>query len=81
MRCSTRSCSPWPTVRREVQVSLRQVSALVRMGFLARDSHLAVDIAGRWLRLAATYGSVYAERKGLGLSLQGRAHPHRGVGR
>jgi hypothetical protein len=65
----------------QVEVSLRQISALVRMGFLARDSHLAVDIAGRWLRLAATYGSVYAERKGLGLSLQGRAQPHRGVGR
>ena len=37
-----------PTVRqrRRVEVSLRLLSALVRMGFLARDSHLAVDIAG-----------------------------------
>lgn len=65
-----------------VEVSLRLLSALVRMGFLARDSHLAVDIAARWLRLAASYGSVYAERGGLGLgALRPRPNPHGGVGR
>jgi hypothetical protein len=62
----------------EVEVSLRLISALVRMGFLARDSHLAVDVAGRWLRLAASYGSAYAERPGFGLGLM---QPHSGVGR
>ena len=35
-----------------VEVNLRQLSALVRMGFLEHDSHVAVDVAGRWLRHA-----------------------------
>jgi hypothetical protein len=43
------------------------VSALTRMGFLPRGSHAAVDIAGRWLRVAAEYGSVFAERGGLNI--------------
>jgi hypothetical protein len=65
-----------------VDVSLRSLSALVRMGFLARDSHLAVDVTGRWVRLTASYGSVYAERPGLSLNLLGRGpQPHRRVGR
>jgi hypothetical protein len=50
-------------------VELRALSALTRMGFLPRGSHVAVDIAGRWTRLAAEYGSVYAERPGAGLRL------------
>jgi hypothetical protein len=54
------------------EVSLRMLSALVRMGFLPRDSHLAIDIAGRWLRLAATYGSAYSERPGFGLEMAPR---------
>jgi hypothetical protein len=44
-----------------VGVTLRTVSALTRMGFLARDSVAHVDVAGRWTRLAGLYGSVYAE--------------------
>jgi hypothetical protein len=64
----------------EIEVSLRLLSALVRMGFLARDSHLAIDAAGRWVRLAASYGSAYAERPGLGLGVV-VANPHGGVGR
>jgi hypothetical protein len=65
----------------EVEINLRLLSALVRMGFLARDSHLAVDVAGRWVRLAASYGSAYAERPGLGLGIVGSAaNPHSGVG-
>jgi hypothetical protein len=63
-----------------VEVSLRLLSALVRMGFLARDSHLAIDRAGRWVRLAASYGSAYAERESLGLGLA-RPNPDRGIGR
>jgi hypothetical protein len=67
------------------EVSLRSLSALVRMGFLARGSHLAVDITGRWTRLTASYGSVYAERAGLGLTVlrPGRtaAEPHGRIGR
>jgi len=52
---------------RSVQLTLRTLSALTRMGFLPRDSHIAVDVAGRWTRIAAAYGSVYAERPGSGL--------------
>lgn len=51
------------------EVSLRTLSALTRMGFLPPDSHVAVDVAGRWTRVAAAYGSVYAERAGAALSL------------
>ena len=54
---------------RSVQLTLRTLSALTRMGFLPRDSHIAVDVAGRWTRIAAAYGSVYAERPGSGLGL------------
>lgn len=50
-------------------VTLRVLSALTRMGFLPRGSQVAVDVTGRWTRLAAEYGSVYAERPGLGLEL------------
>ena len=51
------------------EVTLRLLSALVRMGFLPRDSSIAVDLAGRWLRVAGEYGSVYAERPGSSLGL------------
>jgi hypothetical protein len=68
-----------------VEVSLRSLSALVRMGFLARGSHLAVDITGRWVRLTASYGSVYAEREGFGLTVlrpgRAAADPHGRIGR
>lgn len=46
------------------QVTLRSLSALVRMGFLTRGSAAAVDVAGRWVRVAAGYGSVFAETAG-----------------
>lgn len=52
-------------------VTLRALSALTRMGFLPRGSHIAVAVAGRWTRVAAEYGSVYLERPGLGLGLLG----------
>jgi len=52
-----------------VELTLRLISAITRMGFLPQGSHLAVDIAGRWLRVAARYGSGYAERPGLRLNL------------
>jgi hypothetical protein len=64
----------WPAT----QISLRPLSALTRLGFLPRGSHVAIDLAGRWIRLAAEYGSVYIERP---LSLQaiprysGPGHP------
>jgi hypothetical protein len=51
------------------EITLRTLSALTRMGFLPRDSHIGVDIAGRWVRVAAEYGSVYAERADSGLNL------------
>lgn len=53
----------------EVGVTLRTLSALTRMGFLPRGSHAAVDVTGRWVRVAGAYGSVYAERPGTGLGL------------
>jgi hypothetical protein len=53
-----------------VQVTLRTLSALTRLGFLPRGSHVAVDVSGRWVRLAAAYGSVYAERPGLALTVR-----------
>lgn len=66
----------------EIEINLRLLSAVVRMGFLARDSHLAIDVAGRWVRLAASYGSAYVERPGFGLGLSGSpANPHGGIGR
>ena len=49
-------------------LTLRTLSALTRMGFLARDSHAHIDRSGRWTRLAGAYGSVYAEEPG-GLSI------------
>jgi hypothetical protein len=55
--------------RHEVGVTLRTLSALTRMGFLARDSHAAIDVAGRWIRVVGVYGTVYAERPGAALGL------------
>lgn len=52
------------TTGARAEVSLRALSALTRMGFLPRGSHVAVDIAGGWTRLAAAYGSVFAEPAG-----------------
>jgi len=57
------------TGARTATVTLRSLSALARMGFLPRGSHIAVDVAGRWTRVAAAYGSVFAERAGLGLGV------------
>ncbi|HJQ43879.1 MAG TPA: hypothetical protein VJ831_12390 [Jatrophihabitantaceae bacterium] len=50
------------------EVTLRVLSAVTRMGFLPRGSHVAVDVSGRWIRVAAEFGSVYHERPG-GLGL------------
>jgi hypothetical protein len=52
-----------------VDVTLRAVSALTRMGFLRRGGVAHVDVAGRWIRLAAEYGSVFLERPGQSLQL------------
>jgi hypothetical protein len=51
------------------EITLRALSALTRMGFLPRGSYVAVDVCGRWSRLAAAYGSVYAERPGMALGI------------
>lgn len=50
------------------EITLRSLGALTRMGFLARGSHANIDVSGRWTRIAASYGSVFAERVGLGLT-------------
>jgi hypothetical protein len=51
------------------EVTLRAMSALTRMGFLPRGSYVAIDVCGRWSRLAAEYGSVYTERPGTALGI------------
>jgi hypothetical protein len=53
-----------------VDVTLRLISAVTRMGFMPRGSDVAIDLAGRWQRVTAQYGSGYAERPGLGLTLR-----------
>jgi hypothetical protein len=57
---------------RSAEVTLRTLSAVTRLGFLPRGSYIAVDVAGRWIRVSAAYGSVYAERPGTGLGLSVR---------
>jgi hypothetical protein len=51
-------------------VSLRALSALTRMGFLPRGGRARIDVAGRWIRVVAEYGTVYLERPGAGLTLR-----------
>jgi len=51
------------------EVTLRTVSALTRMGFLPDGSHVAIDVCGRWSRVAAEFGSVYVERPGFALGI------------
>ena len=51
------------------EITLRAMSAVTRMGFLPRGSYAAVDVCGRWSRLAAEYGSVYAELPGMALGI------------
>lgn len=52
------------------EVTLRALSALTRMGFLARGSSAHVDVSGRWTRVAGVYGSVFSESGGLGGTLR-----------
>lgn len=51
------------------EVSLRTISAMTRMGFVAEGSHVAIDVCGRWSRVAAEHGSAYTERPGLALGI------------
>lgn len=55
-----------------VDITLRTVSTVTRLGFLPAGSYIAVDVAGRWVRVAAAHGSVYADRAGGGLGLTPR---------
>ena len=59
---------------RSVEVTLRSLSAVTRLGFLPQGSSIAIDVAGRWVRVAAGYGSVYSERPGSGLVLTRADH-------
>ncbi|SHH02653.1 hypothetical protein SAMN05443575_3126 [Jatrophihabitans endophyticus] len=47
---------------RSAEVTLRALSALVRMAFLPRGGRVHVDVAGRWVRVVAEYGTVFLER-------------------
>lgn len=52
----------------EVGVRLGALTALTRMGFLPRDSEVAIDVGPGWIRIAAGYGSTYvSDGKPLGL--------------
>jgi hypothetical protein len=42
-----------------VQIRLGALTALTKMGFLPRDSQVAIDAGPGWVRLAAAYGSTY----------------------
>lgn len=57
---------------RSAEVTLRTLSALTRMGFLARGGQAHVDVRGRWTRVVGAYGTVFAERPGAGLGLTPR---------
>jgi hypothetical protein len=54
----------------QAEVTLRALSALLRMGFAPRGGHVHVDVAGRWIRVVAGYGTVYLERAGQQLTLR-----------
>jgi hypothetical protein len=51
-------------------VNLRVLRALVRMAFLPRGGAAHVDVAGRWVRVVAKFGTVYLERPGQTLLLR-----------
>lgn len=53
----------------DVELPLRALTAITRMGFVPRDSDVGVDVTGRWVRLAGRYGAGYIERPGAGLGL------------
>lgn len=53
-----------------IEITLRALSALTRMGFLTRGGPAHVDVAGRWVRVVGGYGTVYLERPGSGLELR-----------
>ena len=56
--------------RRQIVITLRALSALTRMGFLTSGGPAHIDIAGRWVRVAGGYGSVYLELPGASLGLR-----------
>jgi hypothetical protein len=62
------------TVRGEdggyAEITLRALSALIRMGFLPAGGHVRVDVAGRWIRVVAGFGTVYLERAGHQLTVR-----------
>jgi hypothetical protein len=41
-------------------IPLRTLSALTRMGFLARDSQVGVDVCRGWIRVTGRFGAAYA---------------------
>jgi hypothetical protein len=52
----------------DVEVRLGALTALTRMGFVPRNSEVAIDVSPGWVRVAAAYGSTYlGDRNPLGL--------------
>jgi hypothetical protein len=60
---------PTGTAAETIEIALRPLSAMNRMGFLLDRGQVRVDLSGRWVRLATEYGSAYVERRGLGLTM------------
>jgi hypothetical protein len=46
----------------EIALTLRALSALLRLHFAPPGTVVNVDLCGRWVRVAGLYGSVYGER-------------------
>lgn len=51
------------------QLTNRSLSALVAMAFLPPGGSATVAVSGRWTRVAAAFGSVWAENASAGLTL------------
>jgi hypothetical protein len=58
-----------PGAGASAEITLRALSALTRMGFLPQGGQVHVDVAARWIRVVAGYGTVYLERPGGGLGI------------
>jgi hypothetical protein len=69
LRVSPDGVGPSGAVAETIEIALRPLSAMNRMGFLLDRGQVRVDLSGRWVRLATEYGSAYVERRGLGLTM------------
>lgn len=52
--------NPLEPVAPSAAISLRTLSALVRMGFVPRDSQVSIDLCRGWVRVVGVFGAAYA---------------------